>query len=262
MIKKNVFMVMPFGNKDAQEIYEHCTRKICEKFKLEIRRADELFTTNVILEDILEEIENASVIIVDISGKNPNVFYELGMAHILKRKQTIIITKEPHHKAPFDVQHFRIIHYDNTVEGGKLFEEKLTKTLENLLLDYSLIYKDEFKFIVTVAGWVPLSWIICLPKIKKPPQVDDELDISIAIKNEMFAGTGGTVGSELKGFINLDYVKVETGLVVLTEKGKAFVSFLENRGFICDYVRGSKGEDLYGWKEHIKKINSRDDKDS
>ncbi len=31
MLKKTVFMVMPFGDKDAQEVYEHCTRKVCEK---------------------------------------------------------------------------------------------------------------------------------------------------------------------------------------------------------------------------------------
>lgn len=243
MLKKTVFMVMPFGDKDAQEVYEHCTRKVCEKFNLEIRRADELFTTNVILEDILEEIKNASVIIVDISGKNANVFYELGMSHILRPQQTIMITNEPHHETPFDIQHFRIIHYDNTVRGGKVFEEKLTKTLENLLQDYSLIYKDEFELLAKILG-LSSAPLIGISMHKTPPRKDDFIDVRCQGPNGHAVENHSSAGNSVEGFINIGYARIENGMVFLTEKGKAFVSFLKEKGMTCELI-----EPMI-WKQH------------
>ncbi|TET21938.1 MAG: hypothetical protein E3J71_07860 [Candidatus Stahlbacteria bacterium] len=250
MIKKSVFMVMPFEDKNAQEIYEHCTKKVCEKFGLEIRRADELFTTNVILDDILEEIKNASVIIVDISGKNANVFYELGMAHILKPQQTIMITNEPPHDAPFDIQHFRIIHYDNTVKGGKLFEDKLAKTLENLLQDYGLLYEDEFEFLANFLG-TPLLFDLLITEqlpLLSHPHKGERIAYKCSSQDMKSSGTFPLGDSEqfedwyLDSLIKMKYVTKHQNLVLLTEKGKAFVSYLEKKGFACKIIkyRGQK----------------------
>tara|TARA_R110002020_G_scaffold343801_1_gene558139 strand:+ start:161 stop:520 length:360 start_codon:yes stop_codon:yes gene_type:complete len=116
-MNKKVFMVMPFSNKVAKDAYDYSVRKICENHNLEIRRADDIFSTKPIYDDIVKEIKDASIIIVDISDNNPNVYYELGMAHTLKQNQTIIITQGEYNKTPFDIAHFRIIKYENSIEG-------------------------------------------------------------------------------------------------------------------------------------------------
>jgi hypothetical protein len=52
---------------------------------LEPIRADELFTTGSVVEQIWEQIEKAKVLLADLSGKNANVFYELGLAHAARK---------------------------------------------------------------------------------------------------------------------------------------------------------------------------------
>lgn len=74
MNKLKVFMVMPFSDEVANQNYEHCIKPICDTFNLEVRRADEIFSTSPIYNDIVKEIQDASIIIVDITNKNPNVF--------------------------------------------------------------------------------------------------------------------------------------------------------------------------------------------
>jgi len=103
------FVIMLFDDKTANDVYELSTRPVCKEFGLEVRRTDEIFTPNPILDDIVVAIEESAVIIADISGKNANAFYELGMSHMLKRTQTIMITHKEYGSIPFDISHFRII---------------------------------------------------------------------------------------------------------------------------------------------------------
>jgi len=67
------------------------------------------------------------VIVADCTGKNPNVFYELGIAHTLG-KPVIIITQSAR-RYPFDIKHIRYIQYEYTPGGLKSFEKKLAEFL-------------------------------------------------------------------------------------------------------------------------------------
>src|SRR5205807_5884923 len=55
------------------------------------RRADELFGGHEIMEGVLQEIARAEVVIADLTGRNPNVFYELGIAHMLKDADRVLL---------------------------------------------------------------------------------------------------------------------------------------------------------------------------
>jgi hypothetical protein len=70
-------------------------------------------------------------VIADITPDNPNVFYEVGYAHGIK-KPTILLSDRRRDKLPFDVSGFRTLFYDNTIGGKKAVEENLTKHLENM----------------------------------------------------------------------------------------------------------------------------------
>jgi hypothetical protein len=143
--KKTVFMVMPFSDDTVRLAYDHCVKPVCKKHDLQVRNASEMPTTSVIYEDILSEIEKAAVVICDISGRNPNVFYELGIAHTLKRSSTIMLTHDEVTESPFDIQHFRIFSYENSMPGQKQLTDKLDKCLQLLLNKIDVVYENEFE---------------------------------------------------------------------------------------------------------------------
>ena len=76
-------------------------------------RADDIYKSGLIINDIARSIEEASVIIADITTDNPNVFYEVGYAHGIK-KETILLSDRTRETLPFDVAGFRTLFYDNT----------------------------------------------------------------------------------------------------------------------------------------------------
>lgn len=105
-------------------------------------RADDLFTSNVIIEEIWCNINVSRLVISDLTDKNPNVFYETGIAHALG-KPVILITQSLKF-VPFDLRHIRVIEYEYTPQGMKTFEDALARTISNVL-NTPLISDELFK---------------------------------------------------------------------------------------------------------------------
>lgn len=235
------FVIMPFENEIADDIYKLSTKPICEEFGLDVQRADEIFTANPILDDIQSAIREAVVIIADISGKNPNVFYELGISHLLKQSQTIMITQDEFDQIPFDVSHFRIINYKNTIGGKTAYENQLRLTLQSILRDYKSIYKNEFDLVADVLRRTETDYqLFALMALAEMP-LDTSKDLDVDGHNEKFemASKGGywdDVRNPLANFIMFDYAKIENNMVALTDKGRAFVEVLKEKGYVLDEV--------------------------
>lgn len=83
------------------------------------------------MEDIWSSIFHCEVCIADCTGKNPNVFYEIGIAHTLGRK-CILITQTMD-DMPFDVQHYRVIPYETTPSGLNKLKEVLQQTIQAVI---------------------------------------------------------------------------------------------------------------------------------
>lgn len=83
--KKSCFVLMPF-TQSLYEIYAQIYQPVCKRNNLYCWRVDELFRPGSISRDIMEGILDADVIIADLTGRNPNVFYELGIAHATGNK--------------------------------------------------------------------------------------------------------------------------------------------------------------------------------
>ena len=81
----------------------------------EVIRSDDLFTPRPIMLDIQQSIINADLVLCDLSERNPNVFYELGLAHAIG-KPAILIAREQD-DIPFDLRHIRVIVYDYSRAG-------------------------------------------------------------------------------------------------------------------------------------------------
>ena len=96
-------------------------------------RVDDLWNNTTIVQDIFELIYRSSIVIVDFSGRDPNVFYEAGIAHTLG-KNVIPITQSID-DIPFDLRHHRVLKYLNNSEGLQELKRGLEKRLKVLKID-------------------------------------------------------------------------------------------------------------------------------
>ena len=115
----------PIGN-----YYDLIYKPAIEKAGLTPVRADtEIFATGKIMDQVWTGINAASVLVAELTMKNPNVFYELGIAHALKKPVVLVSANEQ--DVPFDLKHIRVIYYDmsDPFWGQKL----MNKVAENIL---------------------------------------------------------------------------------------------------------------------------------
>lgn len=85
-------------------------------------------TAQSVVQDIWTAIVSARLIVVDCTDRNPNVFYEIGLAHTIG-KPTILLTQRAE-DIPFDLRHLRCIDYQLTPRGMKEFETKFKQTVQ------------------------------------------------------------------------------------------------------------------------------------
>ena len=94
---------------------------------MECSRADDIWEESVVVQDIFNLIFRSKIVVVDFTGKNPNVMYETGIAHTLG-KTVVPLTQVVDH-IPFDLRHHRALTYHPNPQGL----EKLTSDLSSRL---------------------------------------------------------------------------------------------------------------------------------
>jgi hypothetical protein len=123
------FVMMPFGEWFDLYYKEIFTSAIKEA-GMEPLRADELFSTGTVIEQIWEQIQKSKILLADLTGKNPNVFYELGLAHAAQKP--VVFTSASLEDVPFDLRHLRVIVYDiRNPSWGEKLKTDLTAYLKN-----------------------------------------------------------------------------------------------------------------------------------
>jgi hypothetical protein len=123
------FVMMPFAlpiGDHYSKIYEPAIRKAGLRA---VRADNEIFGTGKIMEQVWSGIKSAKVLVAELTKRNPNVFYELGLAHALQKPVVLISSNDE--DVPFDLKHIRVIYYDvnDPFWGTKL----LDKVAENIL---------------------------------------------------------------------------------------------------------------------------------
>jgi len=122
------FVLMPFAA-DFDALYENAIHPAAEATQgLSCLRADEIYGPRPIMADIWKSITEAAILIADLTGRNPNVLYELGLAHA-QRKPVILITQDIN-DVPFDLRAIRCVVYVNTRAGRDVLKEHLKRTLK------------------------------------------------------------------------------------------------------------------------------------
>lgn len=109
------FIVMPFGLAESDAVHQ-VLRQACQQAGLRPVRGDDLFTPTDILDDIWRGITGAHCVIADITGRNPNVMYELGMAHTLAKP--VLILSRRADDIPIDLATRRVILYGTADDGA------------------------------------------------------------------------------------------------------------------------------------------------
>lgn len=128
------FVVQPFAEPYGG-YYETLFRPAIEKAGLRPLRADaEIFGTGKIIDQIWRGIRSASVLLAELTTKNANVYYELGLAHALGKPVVLVAANES--DVPFDLRHIRVVYYDreDPFWGAKLVDkiaENVRSAIEN-----------------------------------------------------------------------------------------------------------------------------------
>lgn len=128
LVNDCVAVMMPF-KMEFDSIY-NTIKTACSNVNMSCCRGDDFWKDSVIIQDIFELIYRSSIVIVDFSGKNENVFYEAGIAHTLG-KNVIPITQSLD-DIPFDLRHHRHLVYLANGEGLEELRNGLEERLNVL----------------------------------------------------------------------------------------------------------------------------------
>ena len=154
---RKCFVIMPFGGKDeyrfddeeANSIYKNIIKKSFDEVfgdEVTVSRQIDLSFTGSINEDIIQNIVESEFSVVDITGLNPNVFFELGVRYSF-RKNTTILLRQSGTDIPFDITNYKIITYKPYYDGFIHAKDELRNYLLRIK-DSTLIKSDSLVYSV------------------------------------------------------------------------------------------------------------------
>ncbi|MEQ4641220.1 hypothetical protein ABN072_08050 [Providencia rettgeri] len=186
--KKTCFVIMPIADTAGYEhghftrVYKHLIKPACERAGFIPIRADDVSSSNMIVVDILKKIVESDIAICDLSSRNPNVLYELGLRQAFNKKTIIIKDKDT--SSPFDVSGFRYAEYDQILR---------IDNVQNEIISISKALKDTFE------SQDDINSIVQLLKIK-PAEIGDMTNLN---SNETFMlNVLNGIQRKLDGIIN------------------------------------------------------------
>lgn len=140
--KTFAFVLMPFSPAFA-DVCRLGVKEPAESLGIRAERVDEQLFAEGILDRIYRQIDAADIIIADMSGQNPNVFYEVGYAHA-KEKLCILLTSNTD-DIPFDLKHRRHIVYGSSIQT---LREYLTKELTWAQTEIENVRKSRIRIMI------------------------------------------------------------------------------------------------------------------
>jgi len=151
----DIFIIMPFGvngeykwnNDESNHVYDKIIspslNAISSNLKCEVRVVREVDrnASGQITKRIIESLAKADIVIADLTGKNPNVFLELGVRYSLRNKTTILMTQSDF-DIPFDIKNYRYILYNpfRCEEAIKKIEEYVVEGMKEHLYSDSIVF--------------------------------------------------------------------------------------------------------------------------
>lgn len=172
--KKSCFVIMPISDIEGYEsghfsrVYTHLIKPACEDAGYDPIRADEVASTNYIVIDILSKIVESELVICDLSGKNPNVLYELGIRQAFNLPTVLI--KDIKTDKIFDIQGLRYMEYNQTLRVDAV--QKQVKELSKVIRETMKAKGQDINSLVQLLGVKPA---------KLPSQVELSSETSVIL---------------------------------------------------------------------------------
>ena len=149
--RRKCFVVSPIGDdgrdirKNADQLFNHIIKPVCEQCGFCAIRIDHKNTPDSITQDILDSLDRYELVIADLTGQNPNVFFEIG--YRASTGKPVIHLKRRGEKIPFDVSSIRTFDYDLTdLDVVAETRERLEKAI------LSFAYEDDSDEIEEMEG--------------------------------------------------------------------------------------------------------------
>lgn len=155
------FVIMPFGdpikNPDYHKMMEHIysmwIKPTIESItvpgtsdqKFTCHRADKDLSPGEIISHVIENLVDSFIVIADLSDRNPNVFYELGVRHAVSNN-TILIARSLD-DIPFDLRQLRTILFSYDPPGLFKLQNSLKETIQSILASPEKIDNPVRRFI-------------------------------------------------------------------------------------------------------------------
>lgn len=147
-MSKTCFVVCPIGEENSSErkrsdtVLQYFIKPVCEQLDFDVIRVDELNTVDNIDSTVIQYLNEAELVIADMTDHNPNAFYEFGYRQALKLPLIPIIQEGE--KIPFDVTTLRTIPYvTNDIAKVDKIKEKLSQTIQTF--DFENLDKPEIQ---------------------------------------------------------------------------------------------------------------------
>lgn len=235
-LKIKVFLIISF-DVEFDELCDFIKDLFEKDGAFDVFRADDLLNQENILKEIVLSIHESDLIIADLTGLNPNVFYELGLAHALE-KNVILLTQDIA-ELPFDLRSYRVIQYSTHFAKIKDFEKTLLQIMQEVK-DGAITFGNP------VTDWLPTSNRYIASKGKRSDKEVDE------------PSTVSQPGSkEESGFLD-HLVDLQESLQELTILINEFSS---KTGNLTDYLSKKSGEIKSAWQSssagtasHVRKL--------
>jgi len=124
-----VSVMMPFAS-EFDNVYK-ALQATSKKLALRCLRADDIWEHDAVIQDVVSLIHRSKIVICDCTGRNPNVFYEAGIAHTLGKD--VILIAQNQNDIPFDLRHLRYLTYLNNNEGREQLKDKLSERIQTIM---------------------------------------------------------------------------------------------------------------------------------
>jgi hypothetical protein len=125
---KLVAVMMPFAGFDP--VYQSIRGACADTHHFHAKRADDIWQDSTVMQDVFSLIFRSQVVVCDFTGRNPNVFYEAGIAHALGK--TVVPITQSKEDVPSDLLHHRFLVYLNNGEGLASLRKRLAERLRSL----------------------------------------------------------------------------------------------------------------------------------
>ena len=133
-LRKKCFVICPIGaahsedRKRSDQLLKHIVSPVCSDLGYEVLRSDKLPDPGVITNQIMDLLVNAELVIADLTGRNPNVFYELGVRHCTGKPFVQLMFEKA--DVPFDIANVRTLTYSLDLDTFDLAKQELRVAIE------------------------------------------------------------------------------------------------------------------------------------